>query len=153
MCWEAPWECKSEQPASLRSITSFPQVSQSPAVSQYQQVSDKTGYWTYCAPSLQPLWGSQFVTCRVLWWKEERNSRAPRLTRFAVLFKMLNQSFTWRGGSRGWIIVGRCLQKYTHSYIHGAGRQHHLAGLVASAATRVVNIIFRHRHAGSCRVA
>lgn len=72
---------------------------------------------------------------------------------FVVLFKMLNQSFTWRGGRGGWIMVGRCLQEYSNSPIFEAGRQRCLAGAVVSAAPKAVNVIVRRERAGSCRVA
>lgn len=72
---------------------------------------------------------------------------------FVVLFKMLNQSFTWRGGRRGWITVGRCLKEYSNTCISEAGRQRCLAGAVVSAAPKAVNVIVRQERAGSCWVA
>lgn len=107
---------------SLGNINRSPWTSQSPAVSQraagVRLLLNVPCSWAAARLHVESCGGGKRETRELPDWQ----------VGFAVLFKMLNQSFTWRGGRRGWIMVGRCLQEYSNSPISEAGRQLCLAG-------------------------
>lgn len=78
MLKSAPWECKSEQLCQAwGASTALPEQARAQQFLKQQPMS--SCYRTYPAPALQPL-GSSTAACRVLWWREEGDERAPRLT-------------------------------------------------------------------------
>lgn len=107
-------------------------------------------FWAYPAPACSP-WAAarlQVESCGA--GKRETGELPDWRAGSAVLFKMLNQSFTRRGGRRGWLMVGRCLQST------GAGLSQSLAhspAWLVSGALKGVSVTVRPERAGSCRVA
>lgn len=139
----APWEYKSRQLCQAwGAATALPE--QAKAQQFLKQQPARGCYWTYPAPASGPWAAARLQVESCGGGKRETGELPDWQAGFAVLFKMLNQSFAWRGGSRGWLMVGRCLQERWGWPISEPGTQPRLAGFWCSEGSE------RHRQTRAC---